>query len=176
MKLALLAAVSALLAFPASASEFTLLKLSAAVTLANQASVAVPWVSEADNLGVFDSGQPTRVTFSAAAIAANGNSARLCYGAVFSGTLSDSTTLRQVWARKNGSEYPIGYFSHTASGGYPNGSSVSFTGCGPWFGVSAGDYWEYFAYQASGSAMKFGHKVGTSNSPVNSAWFMVEMR
>jgi len=73
---------------------------------------------------------------------------------------------RQLWTRKNGLYYPLGYLSHSQYGGFENGASNSFPAIGPIVPTLHGDYWELMANQDSG--------VDLVLSAKNSTWFQAE--
>ena len=73
---------------------------------------------------------------------------------------------RQLWTRKNGFDYPLGYLSHSQYGGFENGSSNSFPAIGPIVPTLHGDYWELMVKQDSGGDLALSAK--------NSTWFQAE--
>jgi hypothetical protein len=77
---------------------------------------------------------------------------------------SNLTGMRQIWARKNGSNdrakgYPPGYLSATSPGGYGPAHSVSFAAHSAVMPVVPGDYFELFAYHDATSALWIGGPV-----------------
>ena len=124
------------------------------------AGSVISWdVVVSDSVGAYNSLQPTRIT-----VPSGVTQMRMTSNAVFT---TNSSGVRQVYSRLNGSLYPTGYLSQTAVpvGG---GSSTSMSNIGPWIPVTAGDYWELVAYQNSGVTLGFGVS--------KASWFQAEWK
>lgn len=137
----------------------TLLTLSANQNIpSGGAGSVISWDNcVADDVGAYNSAQPTRIT-----VPAGVTKMRMSSNGVFA---TNNAGLRQVYSRLNGNQYPLGYLSQTAVpvGG---GSSTSMSNIGPWIPVTAGDYWELVAYQNSGVTLGFGVS--------KASWFQAE--
>lgn len=132
------------------------------VELPHATALAVPWSPEYDDIGVSDPGKRSRIC-----IPSGISRIRMSCGIVFSS--HDDTARRQIYSRKNGGEYPLGYLSHTMTGGYNNGSSVSFSAQSGLLDVRAGDFFEIVAIQNSGVTLSLS---GTGSA--NACWLLVE--
>ncbi len=129
--------------------SYTYLGKESDTALPHATPVAIPWeVVEHDGAGMFDSTSPTRIT-----IPTNVSKVRCAAQAAFE--THDDNARRQIYMRKNGSEYPRGYISHTVNGGFANNSSVSFSAVSGVIDVQEGDYFELLAAQNSGQTLAF---------------------
>lgn len=141
--------------------DYTYLGKDTNTSLPNATPTVIPWEIEVhDSLGMFNPAQPTRIT-----IPANVSKVRFSAQAAFD--TNNDVDRRQIYIKRNGSDYPRGYISHSQNGGYANGSSVSFSAVSGIIDVEEGDYFELFAAQNSGSTMNF---RGT-----NAVWWLCEV-